>query len=174
MAPPIKYPVTKRKGVEGKHCKDCEAWKPLADYYEYRSGGKNYRLGRCKVCHLEWISKHHAKNPGLKKEQANRHWHKVGYNKRMEKQYGLTREQFDLLADEQHGVCAICLKQPEKWNIDHDHATGKVRGLLCSPCNLGIGCLGDDEANLRRAADYLQEHRQGGRRDNRKVLKVRR
>lgn len=56
----------------------------------------------------------------------------------------------------QDGVCAICKQTPEgQWNIDHCHDTGAVRGLLCSPCNIGIGQLGDDPERVRAALEYL-------------------
>lgn len=50
--------------------------------------------------------------------------------------------------------CAICWDVLAE-HIDHDHATGAVRGMLCSGCNSGMGRLGDDPTSLRRAADYL-------------------
>lgn len=56
----------------------------------------------------------------------------------------------------QGGNCAICLTPPKRWfAIDHDHATGKVRGLLCTNCNTGIGMLKDDLEVLHRAQVYL-------------------
>ena len=77
--------------------------------------------------------------------------------------YGLTPEQFDVLLDSQNGVCAIC--GSDKWtgpgglpHIDHDHVTGKVRGLLCSRCNIALGLLDDDARKLRLAASYLEAH----------------
>jgi hypothetical protein len=65
----------------------------------------------------------------------------------------------------QGGGCAICGRTPDdapgRWsrlNIDHDHKTGKVRGVLCHGCNSGIGHLQDDPALLRRAAEYVEAH----------------
>lgn len=56
----------------------------------------------------------------------------------------------------QSGVCAICLRPSIRvMDIDHDHATGKVRGLLCHSCNLGIGYFHDNKETLSRAIAYL-------------------
>ena len=77
--------------------------------------------------------------------------------------YGLTQEQYDDLFARQGGRCAICrTAQPGKkgWAIDHCHAAGGVRGILCQKCNTGLGLFGDDERNLRAAAAYVHEHRQ--------------
>lgn len=56
----------------------------------------------------------------------------------------------------QKGLCLVCLDD-EARHIDHDHQTGKVRGILCPGCNTGMGQLGDDPIALRRAADYLSD-----------------
>lgn len=76
-------------------------------------------------------------------------------------QYGLTQADLDAMLAEQGGVCAIC--GTAKWNghhdrpfVDHCHRTGKVRGLLCSECNNGIGKLKDDPAILEAALAYLR------------------
>lgn len=70
--------------------------------------------------------------------------------------YGLTTESFNELLVSQSGRCAIC-NNPlnEKFCIDHCHSTGAVRGLLCYPCNTGIGMLGDTADGVRRALAYL-------------------
>jgi hypothetical protein len=69
----------------------------------------------------------------------------------------LTQDAFDSLVLAQGGCCAICgRKAVGKFNIDHDHNTGEVRGLLCGPCNRGIGLLGDSVDVLKRAAEYLE------------------
>jgi len=78
--------------------------------------------------------------------------------------YGISAEYYGELSKSQHGLCAICGK-PESahrhgkvigLNVDHDHETGKVRGLLCSRCNMAVGLLGDSVENLLAAAMYLE------------------
>lgn len=73
--------------------------------------------------------------------------------------YGITAEQYEKFLDTQKGVCKICKMLPERGLcVDHDHATGKVRGLLCHDCNLGLGRFKDKVAILREAINYLQEN----------------
>jgi predicted RNA-binding Zn-ribbon protein involved in translation (DUF1610 family) len=78
----------------------------------------------------------------------------------MRKQYGISTHQFAELLEFQGGGCAICAKPIEnirrKMNIDHDHETNKVRGILCTGCNTGIGHLGDNIEGLQRALYYLE------------------
>lgn len=73
---------------------------------------------------------------------------------------GLTIEGYEALLAVQGGVCPICLFPPKirRLDTDHDHATGRIRGLLTHRCNQGLQCFGDDPARLRRAADYLEAH----------------
>lgn len=71
--------------------------------------------------------------------------------------YKLTRSELDQLLA-QHEVCAIC--RTDEWGkkgpqVDHDHATGRVRGVLCANCNNGLGRFKDDPARLSAAIDYL-------------------
>jgi hypothetical protein len=74
--------------------------------------------------------------------------------------YGLTEEQLASLMEAAGGVCAIC-RQPESYkgrtlSVDHCHETGRVRGVLCSKCNAGIGFLGDKPETVAAALAYLQ------------------
>jgi len=80
---------------------------------------------------------------------------------RLKHLYGITPEQYDEMFDAQKGVCAICEAPPNKkrLNIDHDHKTGKVRGLLCAPCNRWIGRMGDDPERILQAVAYLEAAR---------------
>lgn len=77
------------------------------------------------------------------------------------KYYDITREALKDLAIKQGFQCAICGKGEEKLInqlcIDHDHATNKVRGLLCRSCNYGLGCFFDSAHNLMKASMYLQD-----------------
>jgi len=69
------------------------------------------------------------------------------------KKFGLTQEQFNTLLSQQNGLCAICGKPPKRvLAIDHDHVTGRVRGLLCSKCNLNLGFV---EKHSAKIAEYL-------------------
>ena len=70
--------------------------------------------------------------------------------------YGITQEFYNTLMVSQRHVCAIC-ENSAKLVIDHDHITGKVRGLLCNSCNTGIGFLGDSPKRLKKAITYLRK-----------------
>ena len=93
---------------------------------------------------------------------ANYHANEHKYRDwRYRKVYGITLEDYERILAEQGGLCAICGTDQgggrgDRFHIDHDHATGKVRGLLCLSCNRGIGCLGDDPTLLTIAVAYLE------------------
>lgn len=73
------------------------------------------------------------------------------------KKYNLTVEQYEQMFANQGGGCSICgQRQERRLAIDHDHETGKVRGLLCHTCNVGLGNFHDLPTLLRRAIAYLE------------------
>jgi hypothetical protein len=76
----------------------------------------------------------------------------------LRKRYNLSLEEYDALLIAQDGHCAICPKVPtdQFLDVDHDHATERVRGLLCRRCNTAIGQFEDSPALLRAAAAYLE------------------
>lgn len=76
-------------------------------------------------------------------------------------EYRLTEAQFGVMLGKQEGLCAVCtepLGRGHKTHVDHDHATGKTRGLLCHRCNRGIGQFRDNAGLLTTAAAYLTFH----------------
>ena len=76
----------------------------------------------------------------------------------LRRRYGITLADYDLLFDVQGGKCAICKHddfKPSDWHVDHDHATGKVRGVLCRHCNRALGAVKDRVDTLRNAIAYL-------------------
>lgn len=80
----------------------------------------------------------------------------------IERTYGISHEQFDVLVAKQNNECAICAKsglteRSGYLSIDHDHSTGKIRGLLCDGCNVGLGKFKDDIEELRKAITYLMK-----------------
>lgn len=76
------------------------------------------------------------------------------------KRYGMTTDDYARMLDAQGGGCAICANPPRdrRLAIDHCHTTGKVRGLLCGPCNVSLGQFGDSPRTLLEAAKYLLKH----------------
>jgi len=80
------------------------------------------------------------------------------------KTYGLTMADYDALLRQQGARCAICgrnsgnHKKTTAFQVDHDHATGQNRGLLCTSCNRGIGWFADSIPNLRMAIAYLEQY----------------
>ena len=75
--------------------------------------------------------------------------------------YGLTVEQYDSMLEGQNFACAIC-GQVTDLVIDHDHATGAVRGLLCNDCNKGIGMFRDNTDRMAAAVAYLKANQHKG------------
>lgn len=78
------------------------------------------------------------------------------------KQYKLTREEFDARLAAQGYRCKICgsptpRRKNRDWHVDHNHKTEEIRGLLCHPCNIGLGLFGDSPERLRAAATYLEK-----------------
>lgn len=85
---------------------------------------------------------------------------------KLSKAYNISIADYVAMLEAQGGACAIC-RQPETDTyrgkvrdlaVDHDHATGRVRALLCAACNKGLGFFKDNEARVRLAADYLRTH----------------
>ena len=80
-----------------------------------------------------------------------------GYKRnRVVRPYKIKPEDYYAMLSNQGGKCAICGETPEKdLYIDHDHSTGRVRGLLCVRCNTGIGWFRDNPVYLHNAEKYL-------------------
>ena len=74
----------------------------------------------------------------------------------------MTPDDFNVLLKKQNSVCAVCRTTKPSgrgtWHVDHDHTTGKIRGLLCHKCNTGIGLFNDNPQLLQQAKEYLIEH----------------
>jgi hypothetical protein len=78
----------------------------------------------------------------------------------LQRKYGISLDKFKSILDAQGGKCAICFSL--NWHgrqpcIDHDHKSGKVRGILCHKCNLTIGMMGENAESVKRLWEYLQK-----------------
>ena len=124
-----------------KPCPDCGTIQQSDfDFYYDKKKAREYRKVRCRGCYR------------AKRQKSLRKW-------RLDETYGLTELQYELILKSQNGVCAICGLPPMDQNlaVDHDHVTGKIRGLLHTACNLVLGNSNDNPHLLRAAADYLEK-----------------
>ena len=166
--------------MDSKHCHICGELKPLSDFY--RAGGmRDGHRNDCKVCNLAEKKRRYEADPAAEIarvkqwQQANadrvnafqRESRKRPEVKRRDRdsyyrrKYGKTADEVDAIVELQDERCLICNRDlPERLgsrHLDHDHRTGRIRGVLCIDCNHGLGKFRDDPDLLLRAVVYLRE-----------------
>lgn len=128
------------------HCARCDEFKPVSEFHSrgVTKRGLPLYVAYCKPC----MVLRHQERPDYA------HRNKV-------KKYGLTEQCYASMMDAQGGVCAICKDPPKQRRlaVDHCHTSGKIRGLLCGPCNVSLGQFKDDPRLLLEAAKYLLKYR---------------
>jgi hypothetical protein len=137
-------------------CTVCNKAKPLTEFFRDRSKKHGYQA-RCKPCKARKFREWRKANPEYNR---NRYWSNRDYERQrhLVRKYGVTFDDYGRMLRAQLGCCAICHRpEPERrmLDVDHDHETGRVRGLLCTSCNRVLGHAGDSAQQLRAAADYL-------------------
>jgi len=138
--------------TDPQECSRCKKMLPLADYPTDRKGLPALRCRECMQPTPERKRRSHLRK------------------------FGITLEEWVALYEEQGGCCPICEKQlPElaqlhvvkprstswnsrDWNTDHCHTTGKVRGILCRQCNMGLGSFNENANALAKAIEYIKKH----------------
>ena len=134
-----------------KRCPKCGETKPHELFYR----NKNYTdncSSYCKVC-----------SNIRSTEYARKNRHKIPTTKySLKRRYGITEEQYAEMLESQGYKCAICgadqCSSGRNFAVDHNHETGKVRGLLCSNCNTSLGRFKDNRQILLNALAYLEKH----------------
>ena len=140
--------------LQGKMCNRCKTYKLMPEFAINKKsiGG---RKSICKVC-----SNDAQKALYKRRREEDPEAHTLKLRKQtLKKGYGLTLDDFDRMLQEHNHVCAVCGKPEsfrENLTIDHCHTTGKIRGLLCTNCNSGIGKLGDTSVAVLKAVVYLE------------------
>lgn len=142
-----------------KTCRTCNVTKPLEEF-SWNNKEKGYRQSKCKSCVHEYNDAYRQRDPDRlrvkwKKASAKYYAPDKRRNKTL-RAYGLTEETYNEMFDSQGGKCLIC-GDALTLVVDHDHVTGKVRGLLCNQCNVGLGSFKDRLDLLRNAVLYLQK-----------------
>lgn len=103
----------------------------------------------------KWARKYRENNKDKinKKRKENYHKYRPAIIKRV---YGITEDEYNNKVLEQENKCLVCKKAVHRLYIDHCHSTGKVRGLLCNPCNLFVGAVEKDLDKTRAVLSYLE------------------
>lgn len=129
---------------------------------------KYYKDPKHKIKHTKYVKNWYTKNREKMRQYSKEYWAKP--EKKLENRkswlkraYGITPEAYQVLLDSQNGCCAICRGQEinsrrKYLSVDHNHATGKVRGLLCHHCNALIGYSKENVYTLQKALEYLEKY----------------
>lgn len=144
--------------MERKNCSKCGVERDISEFYKdsRRPGGRG---SWCRVC---WVAFSKAKRDKMSPRDRQA--------RELRRRYGITPDEYDAMLKKQNKVCAICKdreatvhrisQKTQKLAVDHDHNTGKVRGLLCSRCNKALGLFYDDLTLLTAATEYLIQHKE--------------
>lgn len=124
---------------------------------------------KCRPCWATYMKKYKEKNPQKIKDAQKKHKQTESYkNSHLKYTYKIDLEQYNKMLINQKYVCAICKKQEtgkhqngktKHLAVDHCHITGKIRGLLCTNCNKGLGMFKDKISSLEEAIEYLKTER---------------
>lgn len=118
-----------------------------------------------RISQKKWRDKNRERVQERVREWSAKNRDKVNSYRRkahLKTQYGLTPETRDELLTSQGNRCACCgsdsPNHKQGWVVDHDHVTGKVRGILCQPCNLTLGKVRESTDHLKALIAYLEKH----------------
>jgi len=147
-----------------KRCSKCGVVKPESEFNRRARNERGLR-SQCKQCASKYTKERYS-NPILKERRHRKQRQYTANNrykikvKRLIKKYGITLLEYTEKLNLQDGCCAICgtkLYGDKTTHLDHDHITGKLRGILCWNCNGGLGNFMDDTERLKAAIVYLEK-----------------
>lgn len=140
--------------VQGvQECVGCRVVKPFSEFHVCRNRSSGFR-SRCKPCTSLYMRGWHKTRPPPSAEK--------GRDKHLRQRYGLSHADYTTILQAQNSCCAICgTAEPgsgfNHFHVDHDHTTGRIRGLLCARCNQALGLFREDPRVITRAAAYLSQ-----------------
>lgn len=138
-----------------KECLKCEIDKPESEFYSFKDKwqAKSYLSARCKPCHQEYKKENPAATARNRKAE------------KLKLRYGLTYEEWEALRENEGYACMVCgiteVELDRRLDVDHCHSSGKVRGVLCNPCNTLLGHAKDNIGILKSAIAYLENNADG-------------
>lgn len=117
----------------------------------------SYFSGKCRCSECKKVGKTYHANQ-YKKHRGKR------LSSKLKQSYGITLEQYQVLFDHQKGQCAVCGISKTYGNralsVDHNHQTGKIRGLLCGACNSALGYINESETIALSLIEYIKLHKE--------------
>lgn len=157
-----------------KTCRTCQESLPLESFprdKKWKSGFDTECFGCRRVRHLSASRRWHSSNPAYRRAYygaSQKQLYAVQRNSQLVRSYGITLDEYNEMLDSQGGVCAICKRpqgaksasrngQPRALEVDHDHETGKVRGLLCATCNRLLAMLENTPISISAVEGYLSQ-----------------
>ncbi len=130
--------------MKTKTCTKCKETKPASSFYK----------NKAKPDGLHWICKECVKT--YKKSDKIK---RVDTNRRLVREFGITLDDWEKMFNQQGGCCFLCGRHQTEMetsiHTDHDHKTGKIRGLLCVRCNSMVGVIDDFDIDTDKIRDYL-------------------
>lgn len=176
--------MEKHMQMQNRVCKTCEEELPAERFYTNKRGYTNLHCRKCNSVLRKRRYEDKGRYPTASRkfcrtcghERDNNLFSKSAYSKdgyaysckicrfdKLKERYGLTKEDYEIILNRQNKLCAICKCLPEQSNhkilhVDHNHTTGKVRGLLCSSCNGALGLFKDNPEVVAAALLYLKDY----------------
>ena len=141
-------------------CSQCSKTKPASQFYT----DKRSRSGLSSACKECILAGQKAWYDAMPDDVRRKMWtqqnsrafnYRRDYNLR--KKYGITLVEYDAMYAAQDGACASCKIPCDRLDVDHCHDTGRVRGLLCHPCNVALGLLREDSDRINALAMYAKD-----------------
>lgn len=140
-------------------CKFCGLERSAEEFYATNKSTCKYCVNKKSI---ESARIRASKDPDYWKKRGKKRREREGpegalrsRNYRLKAKYGLSHDDYLILAESQENRCAICGDLDDQMVVDHCHVTGNIRGLLCNKCNVGLGMFRDRPDLLTAAIDYL-------------------
>ena len=139
--------------MEARACSSCNETKSAEAFTRRRTHRPGKLVSECTPCKVNRNRSYRIKNRERVLE--------IERKSKFKQQYGISLEDYVRMLETQNGGCAICAatkpsNRTTYFAVDHCHATGVVRGLLCTKCNRGLGLFNDDTDRMERAVKYLK------------------
>lgn len=161
---PVKFSTLEARKLlsDGKkHCPTCKQILAITEFSTMKVRGGI--ASHCKSCSNSWGKEYLNTVEGKRKKEDYYQKRKDKYiDRKLRKKYGISYDQYKEILKSQNSKCSICGKTPGENKkllaVDHNHLTGKNRGLLCSSCNICIGFIEKNDLSTESIAEYLKSH----------------